>query len=87
MNIHFFFKGKLSREESSSALIASLLEQRADFRSFFFEELDLPLELQDLKNEPVKVETENKSGLSPKKRHRNCGDGINRGEEGNTQVA
>jgi hypothetical protein len=27
------------------------------------------------------------TGLSPKNRDRNCGDGISRGEEGNKQVA
>ncbi|MBM3134037.1 MAG: hypothetical protein FJZ89_01870 [Chloroflexi bacterium] len=36
MNPHFFFQGKLPREESASAFLATLLEQRADFRSFFF---------------------------------------------------
>lgn len=42
MNIHFFFSGKLSREESASAFLASLLEQRVDFRIFFFDLLSLP---------------------------------------------
>lgn len=36
MNMHFFFSGRLSREESASALLASLIEQREDFREFFF---------------------------------------------------
>lgn len=41
MNIHFFFEGKLSREETSSAFIASLLEQREDFRSYFFSHIGI----------------------------------------------
>jgi hypothetical protein len=42
MNLHLFFEGKLSREESASAFLATLLEQRPDFRSFFFNVLDQP---------------------------------------------
>lgn len=42
MNIHFFFEGKLSREEATSALLATLLEQRADFRAFFFDQCGIP---------------------------------------------
>jgi len=41
MNPHFFFQGKLSREESASAFLATLLEQRADFRSFLFRILEV----------------------------------------------
>jgi len=41
MKPHFFFKGKLSREESASAFLATLLEQRPDFRSFLFSSLEL----------------------------------------------
>lgn len=36
MKVDFFFQGKLSREEAASAFLATLLEQRADFREFFF---------------------------------------------------
>lgn len=32
MNPHFFFKGKLSREESASAYLATLLDQIPEFR-------------------------------------------------------
>jgi len=40
MNPHFFFKGKLSREEAASAFLATMLECRADFRSFVFGTLE-----------------------------------------------
>jgi hypothetical protein len=39
MNLHFFFEGKLAREEVSSAFLATLLEQRPDIRTAFFEVL------------------------------------------------
>jgi len=41
MNPHFFFKGKLSREESASAFLATLIEQRPDFRTFLFSALEM----------------------------------------------
>jgi hypothetical protein len=41
MNPKFFFGGKLSREESASAFLATLLEQCADFRSFFFKTMSV----------------------------------------------
>jgi hypothetical protein len=41
MNPHFFFLGKLSREESTSAFLATLLEQHADFRSYFFKTAEI----------------------------------------------
>ncbi len=41
MNIRFFFQGKLSREEASSAFLATLLEQRPDFRAYFFNLCDV----------------------------------------------
>ena len=41
MRLNIFFNGKLSREEMSSAFLACLLEQRDDFRSFFFQTADL----------------------------------------------
>lgn len=40
MNPHFFFSGKLSREESASAFLATLLDQHAEFRAFFFRSLN-----------------------------------------------
>jgi hypothetical protein len=39
MNPHFFFVGKLSREESASAFLATLLEYRHDFRTYLFKML------------------------------------------------
>ncbi len=41
MRLNTFFNGKLGREEMSSAFLACLLEQRDDFRSFFFRAADL----------------------------------------------
>lgn len=41
MNPQFFFSGKLSREESASAFLATLLDQHTEFRSFFFKSLKL----------------------------------------------
>ena len=37
VNPHFFFEGKLAREESASALLATLLEQSACFRNRFLD--------------------------------------------------
>ena len=59
MNPHFFFVGKLSREEASSAFLASLLEQRADFRTFLFKLLGMaepegPLEV-NIEKEDVDI--------------------------------
>ncbi len=39
---HFFFEGKLSREESSSAFLATLLEQSPNFRNYFFRLINQP---------------------------------------------
>jgi len=36
MRLNVFFNGKLSREEMASAFLACLLDQRDDFRAFFF---------------------------------------------------
>lgn len=41
MNPRFFFTGKLSREESASAFLATLLDQHAEFRAFFFRSLKI----------------------------------------------
>jgi hypothetical protein len=41
VNPHFFFEGKLSREESASALLATLLEQSIEFRRRFCELLEV----------------------------------------------
>ena len=38
---HHFFLGKLSREESASAFLATLLEQHDKFRQFFFKECEI----------------------------------------------
>jgi hypothetical protein len=37
MRLNTFFNGKLGREELSSAFLACLIQQRDDFRSFFFQ--------------------------------------------------
>jgi PD-(D/E)XK nuclease superfamily protein len=39
MNLHFFFEGKVAREEVASAFLATILEQRADIRGAFFDTL------------------------------------------------
>jgi len=41
MKPHFFFQGKLSREESASAFLATLLDQHSEFRSFFYKSLKI----------------------------------------------
>jgi hypothetical protein len=41
MNPHFFFQGKLSREESASAFLATLIEQSAGFRTSFLAALGI----------------------------------------------
>jgi hypothetical protein len=38
MRLDLFFNGKLGREEMSSAFLATLLDQRDDFRDFFIRE-------------------------------------------------
>ena len=43
VNPHFFFEGKLAREESASALLATLLEQSACFRQRFLDVLHLDI--------------------------------------------
>ncbi len=42
MNPYFFFVGKLSREESASAFLATLLEDRPDFRKYLFKIVAIP---------------------------------------------
>jgi len=47
VNPHFFFKGKLSREESASALLATLLEQSSKFRKRFCRLVNIETSTQD----------------------------------------
>ena len=59
MNLHYFFEGKLGREEAASAFLATMLEQHPEFRQAFFRLLSLPEnEHEDLKKEEWSVVTE-----------------------------
>ena len=57
VNPHFFFEGKLSREESASAFFATLLEQSVQFRSRFLGIANLDLSGEQLSE--VVVERDN----------------------------
>lgn len=61
MDISFFFKGKLAREESASAFLAMLLKDHAGFRQHFFEALECNCssELAAMRFEKVEVEHKN----------------------------
>ena len=58
MDISLFFKGKIKREEISSAFLATLLNNRSYFRDSFFDLLQIT-EAVDFKKLDWKVEVEN----------------------------